>query len=553
MVPTMKNEDIKQRFGRLVQMRQTVQETWDSIEQYIAPYRGRFFRDEKSENSVEWRRPYVYDSTAVMGAQSLAAHLHSSLTSSSIKWFDMRFRDESLNDSNEALKWLEECTDSIYTALNDSNFNVQIGETYQDLVDFGSSIIMEEVVNEKEWKGINFTSIPLKQAYFEEDAEGGVLNFYRKLEMTPLQLVDKFGDDVPDEIKRSASEGSTTANTKLDVIFCIFKRASDPDVDLTKLIAPLARPFGFKYMLASTAEGLGNEGGYYEMPAYVPRWRTTSDSMWGNSPSMLALADCMTLNRLIEMMISAAEKVIDPPTIVTERGLISDLDLNPAGLTVVKALGEIAPYESAARFDVSYNEIERYRSNIREYYMLDQLMLPKMEGTPATATEINARVAQLERLIGPTLGRLQNDLLDPIVSRTFNILYRNKQLPEMPQIVAEKAKHIDVEYVGPLARTQQAHQVTAFDRWLMQVQMTAQINPDAVDIPDFDAALRDVGVMQGVPAKWMKSKAAIEEVRKARAKAQAEAQQAEIEKTQGQAFNQEAQGQAALANAGGGI
>ena len=547
----MDNQNIKRRCEALKNQRNNVQETWDAIEKYIAPYRGKFFRDEKDENAIEWRKPFIYDATAVMGAQSLAAHLHSSLTSASVKWFDMRFREEELNEDNEALRWLEQCTDIIYTTLNDSNFNVEIAETYQDLVDYGSSLIMEEVRDEKEWQGIDFTSIPIKEAFFEEDAEGGVLNFYRKLELTPLQLVDKFGDDVPDWIKEEASEESTTQNEKKDVIFCIFKRPKNKAVDLTKLVAPLQRPYGCKYILSNSAEQVGKEGGYYEMPAFIPRWRTTSCSQWGNSPAMLALADTMTLNRLIELMIGAAEKVIDPPVLATERGLISDLDLNPAGLTIVKSLNEVAPFESAARFDISYNEIERYRSNIREYFMLDQLMLPKMEGTPATATEINARVAQLERLIGPTLGRLQSDLLDPIIARTFNILYRNKQLPEMPAIVAEIAENLNVEYVGPLARTQQAHQVTAFDRWIMQIQMVAQVNPEVIDVPDWDAALRDVGAMQGVPAKWVNSRAAIDEIRKQRAQAQQAQQQAEIQKTQSQAFNQEAQGEAALANAGG--
>lgn len=540
----MNNEDIRARYQKLNQMRQIIQETWDAIERYIAPYRGRFFRDETSESSIEWRRPYVYDSTAVMGSQSLAAHLHSSLTSSSLKWFDLRFRNEELNQLNDAVKWLDECTDLIYKALNDSNFNVQIGETYQDLVDFGTSIIVEELADETEFKGIDFRSVPLKECYFEEDANGGVLNFYRRFEFTPLQLVNKFGDNVPQRIKDMASDEGNQQNEKQIVIFCIFKRKTDKEVDLTKPVAPLARPYGFKYILETDAEQCGSEGGYYEMPAFVPRWRTTSSSMWGNSPSMLALSDTMTLNRLIELMIGAAEKVIDPPIMATERGLISDLDLNPGGYTVVKSMDEVSPFESRARFDVNYQEIERYRSNIREYYMLDQLMLPKMEGTPATATEINARVAQLERLIGPTLGRLQKDLLDPIINRTFNMLFRAGRLPEMPAEVADNATDLDIDYVGPLARTQQHHQVEAFDRWMFQVQTIAQVNPEVLDLPDWDTALREVGYMQGVPAKFMKSKAQIEEARAKREEMQQAQMQAELAQAETKAMQQESQAMA---------
>jgi hypothetical protein len=547
----MDNENIKRNFAALNQQRQVVQQTWDEIERYIAPYRGRFFRDERTESSIEWRRPFVYDSTAVMGSQSLAAHLHSSLTSSSIKWFDLKFRDASLNTNNDAAKWLDACTDAIYKTLNDSNFNVQIGETYQDLVDFGTSIIMEEVKSESEWTGIDFHSIPLKECFFEEDSSGDVLNFYRRFDFTPLQLIDRFGDAVPDEIKEMAKEDSTSRNEKQTIIFCIYRRRSiDRGVDLTKPVAPTARPWGCKYILEASAELCGVEGGYYEMPSFVPRWRTTSNSMWGNSPSMLALADTMTLNRLIELMINAAEKAIDPSIMATERGLISDLDLNPGGLTVVKAINEVVPFETRARFDVSYNEIERYRSNIREYYMLDQLMLPKMEGTPATATEINARVAQLERLIGPTVGRLQTDLLDPIINRTFNILFRNKRLPEMPQIVAEVATDLDIDYLGPLARSQQHHQVEAFDRWMFQIQNISQVNQDVLDLPDWDAALRESGYLMGVPAKFMKSKAKVNEARKEREAMQAAQMQAQLAETQGKANKLDSEAEAARSQEG---
>lgn len=544
----MNNQDICRRLSSLQSERQVVQETWDSIERYIAPYRGKFFRDERDENSIEWRRPWVYDATAVMGSQALAAHLHSSLTSSSIRWFDLRFRNAELMQDNDAVAWLDQCSEIIYKALNDSNFNVQIGETYQDLVDYGSSVIMEELVSDTSYKGINFKSMPLKECFFEQDAEGKILNFYRRFEFTPLQLIDKFGDDVPQRVKEMAGENSTQQNEKLYVIFCVFRRDANKDVDLTKMVAPLARPYGYKYVLETGGETVGKEGGYYEMPSFVPRWRTTSSSMWGNSPSMLALADTMTLNRLIELLIGACEKAVDPAWMTTERGLISDLDLNPGGITVVKNIGDLVPLDTRARYDVSYQEIERYRSNIREYFMIDQLMLPRMEGTPATATEINARVAQLERMIGPTLGRLQNDLLDPIISRTFNMLFRARQLPEMPESVANVATDLDIEYIGPLYRTQQAHQVEAFDRWVFQIQTISQVNPDVLDIPDFDTALREIGYMQGIPAKFMNSKAKTEEMRNARQQQMEEQRQAELAEVETKAQKQQSEAVAIQAN-----
>lgn len=546
----MDGENIRKRYHRLVSLRQTVNETWDAIERYIAPYRGRFFKDERSENSIEWRKPWVYDSTAIMASQALSAHLHSSLTSPAIQWFDLTFRDEDLNDSREAKEWLDSCGKAVYQALQDSNFNVEAGETYQDLVDFGTSVIVEEVENEGEWKGINFSSIPIKECYFEQDHKGDVYNFYRRLEWSAIQIVEKFGaENVPDWVNEKASEDSPAVEEREVLIFCVYRRPKvDPEVDLSQLTAPIARPYGFKYILEKDATQIGEEGGYYEMPAFVPRWRKTSGSMWGNSPAMICLSDVLTLNRLIEMTIQAAEKVIDPPTLTTERGLIGDLDLNPGGLNVVKDINQIKPYESAARFDISYQEIQRYRDQIKEYFMIDQLMLPPMQGqgNPATATEIAARVSQLERLIGPTLGRLQTDFLDPCISRTFNILFREGQLPEVPEIVLQSATGMDIEYLGPLARSQKQDQVDAVERWLMQVGNIAQLNPEVLDIPDWDELVKGVGQVLGVPAKYIAGDAEIKRTRKERAEAQQRAQEAELARAEGEAAQAQGEGQQAM-------
>ncbi len=171
----MKTEEIIKRFNQVKSTRTTIEDTWDCVERYISPYRGRFFKDEKSENSIDWRRPWVYDATAIMAAQNLASSLHARLTSASLKWFNLSFRDLDLNEDQEALEWLEKCSTVCWEALQDSNFNVQISETYQDLVCYGTSIILEDQdTDEGEFTGLNFKSVPIKECYFETDHKGNV-------------------------------------------------------------------------------------------------------------------------------------------------------------------------------------------------------------------------------------------------------------------------------------------------------------------------------------------------------------------------------------------
>lgn len=539
----MDNQEILTRARQNESERTTVQSMWDAIERYIAPYRGRFFTEEKSELQVEWIRPYVYDSTAIHASQDLAAFVQSQLTSFTSMWFGMRFRNKELRQDQEAREWLEACSEKVFHTLEDSNFVLESAESYQDLVDFGTSFLCEEVEKDekKQYAGVDFTSIPIKEAFFDEDYKGRVENFYRKIEWTPLQMMTKFGEEGLPECILELCKDEKKATEKKDVYFCIFRRhniSKEASMGAKKL-APEKRPYGYKYVLADTADMLGEEGGYYEMPVTVPRWRKTSSSRWGNSPAMIALADVLTLNRVVEMQLEAAAKAIDPPYKVTERSIVSDVELEPGGLTVVRDQDGIQVMPQGMNFDVSMLEIQRLQDSIRRYFHVDQIMLPPMQGTPATATEINMRWAQVERIFGPTFGRLKQDFLDPLIERTFYILWREDQLPEPPESL-HNIGELEIEYTGPMARSQRQSDVSSIERWIIQIAQLAQVNPAVMDVPDWDALPREVGEMMGVPARLMKSTQEVTLERKKREKREQQ-QQAMMQMQMQQAQSQTAE------------
>lgn len=528
----MECSEIIRRFNMHVSERSTIESTWEMIEQFVVPFRGRFFQDNKTEGSIEWKTRNVYDSTAIMANQTLASSIHGSLTSPAIRWFQLRFRNEKLNTDGEAKKWLEEVSDRMYYALQDSNFNLEAAETYTDLTSFGSSVIVEEYEESSDNAvELVFSSIPIKECYFDECHRGMLLNFYRKLSWTPMQIVSKFGEDkVPAHIRELAEAGKME---KHDLVFCVYKRKKGEYSEEAKgPVAEESRKYGYKYVLLKTGDKL-KEGGYYEMPAFVPRWRKTSDSKWGNSPAMIALPDIMTLNQLVELIIRSSEKVVDPATLVTERGLISDLDLTPGGMTVVRDIeGSIKPYESRARFDVSELQREKLKDSVNRAFYVDQLQL---KDSPAmTATEVQVRYELMQRLLGPTLGRLMSDFLDPLLSRTFNIMYRNGALPERPEVLNNESD-LDIQYVGPLARAQKSDVAASTERWLGMVAQMAEIKPEVLEFPDWELIVRDHANVLNVPAKYMKSASKIAADRKKQQQAQSQMMALEQAKMAGEA------------------
>ncbi len=542
----MDGEDIKRRFSVLESSRRSVEQQWHDIEQYVTPYRGEFYKDNAEENSVSWDQSQIFDSTAINAAQKLAASLSGDLTSAAYMWFGLRFRADELNRNHIAQKWLQDSAKMCYESLQDSDFNMESGETYLDLTSYGTSIIVEEEELDRDGNhaGLDFSSVPIRECFFEEDHKKRVLRFYRRRMMTPGQMITKFGSDkVPAWVVERA-ESPEYSNVKEKVIFAIYLRKLDKDVDLSKPLAPKARPYGSKYILHKDAEMLGEEAGYYEMPAFVPRWRKTNDSVWGNSPAMMAIYDIKTLNEQEELMLMALAKVVDPPYLTTERGLIGDLDLEPGGLNVTRSIDDLRPLPNGTNFNVAMAEREEKRKAIKQAFMIDQLEL--RESSRMTTVEVNIRYQQMLKQIGPTLGRIQNDFLDPMIQRTFNILLRAGRLPEIPDVVKQHGGEMDIEYRGPMSRAMQMDNVQNIQAWVGQLAGLSEIKPEMLDYVDFDELPQMTATMMTVPMGLVRSKEVVDAERAERAKAQQAQQQMMMAQQAGDAMQSMGAGAQAL-------
>jgi hypothetical protein len=509
---------IRRRYDQLYSLRQVLDDTFQRIEKYVVPYRGDFFKPEDSEFEVDWRRRGIYDSTAPIAADLLASSIHSNLTSPMIPWFQLRFREDELNDLQQAKEWLEAVQAQLWQTLKESNFNMEIAETYLDLVSFGTSIFFQEEVDELNWQGLTFTSVPIRRAYFEHGADEKVVRFYRLLQYTMLQLQDKFPDYDFKELQALHEQDKGDPDTKYDVIFCVYQR--DDVKEVSPVMAPKARPWGYKYVLHRSSEVL-DEGGYYQMPAHVVRWKKVSGSRWGHSPAFIALSDIVQLNAVVEMSSEARAKEIDPPMKTTERGIISDYDVGSGGLTMVMEMDQLDRMLPPHDYHVADLEIARLQESIQSTFYVDKLELK--ESPAMTATEVLARLDKQQRQFAPTLGRLEFDLLDPVIEWSFDALLRNGLLPPPPEEVAGAI--MDVEYTGPIPRSMKNEEAQGTSLWVGELAGLSQAIPEMMDIVDTDSLARGLGFARGVPASYMRTEAEVEQIRQQRAEQQEQARQ----------------------------
>lgn len=526
--------------------RTTVQHQWEAIETFVTPYRGRFFYDQRSEHSIDWfnsRR--IFDSTAVMAHKNLSASIHGSLTSPTLRWFDLRFRNPKMNKNKAAVMWMQELADIVHYELQDSNFDQEINKVYQDLVGFGTAMLVLEEGPKGDWGGLNFTSIPLKEVFFETSYDGtSVLRFYRKIEWTPQQIITKFGDEVPNKVKEMEKHGN---NQKLDVLFVVYPR-NNKIMKWGEKVSPSRRPWSYCYLMMDGAELLGKEGGYYEMPAFAGRWAMTNSSQWGNSPAMDALGDILTLNQVVKDDLRAKAKMIDPPLMAEERSIITDLNLDPATVTLVRSVKGIAemPGPSGLSLAASDDAINRLQTSIRNYFMVDRIDFPDLQAQPMTATEAQIRYERMQRYMGATLAQIRNDILNPIVQRAVNMLIRDEQIEPPPPEITEEGGSYDIVYLGSLTRAQQVDEVSAIERTMMAAAGMAEVFPDALDVIDSQAAIRMIGSKLNAPASIMRDEAEVKKRTDKREADMARLQAAEGQQAEGEAMKASGEGMEAI-------
>ncbi|RKX21452.1 MAG: hypothetical protein DRP45_12300 [Candidatus Zixiibacteriota bacterium] len=139
-------------------------------------------------------------------------------------------------------------------------------------------------------------------------------------------------------------------------------------------------------------------------------------------------------------------------------------------------------------------------------------------------------------------------MLTPIVTGIFNRMLRMGVLGDIPEDA--QGAELDVEFTGPLPRAMKGEIVDGMERWLMGIMEQVEVNPESLDIVDFDDYNRVRGDYLGVPVTASKSDEEVEETRKNRAEQQAQQQEAENIRQGGEALEQAGKGAMAAQEAG---
>jgi hypothetical protein len=208
---------------------------------------------------------------------------------------------------------------------------------------------------------------------------------------------------------------------------------------------------------------------------------------------MKALPDIKTANKVVELVLKNASIAVTGIWQAEDDGVINPATIKLAPGTIIpKAVGSagLTPLEAPGRFDISEIVLEQLRGRIRRALLVDQL--GQVNGPRMTATEVMERAAEMARILGATYGRLQSELLTPLISRAQSILTRRGEIEDLPI----DGQTVVLEYRSPQARYQAQQDVQNTMIWLETVK---SLGPDALSAVDQAQAARWLGRTLGVP------------------------------------------------------
>jgi len=525
--------DLKNDLARLVEKRSNWEIHWQEVADYMLPRKADITLERPKGDK---RHTVIFDGTAIHSLELLASSLHGMLTSSVNRWFALRFKETAINENDEAREWLENVLDKMYIAISRSNFQQEVFETYFDLIAFGTSCLQ---IEEDKDDIIRFSSRHIKEIYISEDAKGMVNCIYRRFKMSAKSTVEKFGID---------NVSSKTLN--------IFKKTPFDDIDLVHVVKPRDiynpqkmdkqnMPFSSIYFEYDSGHII-SQGGFKEFPYVVPRYLKASNELYGRSPGMNALPDVKVLNKMVEVGMKAAQKQVDPPLLVPDDSMLMPIRMSPGSINYYRSgsRDRIETLNIGANNPLGLNMEQQRREAISQTFHVDQLLIT--ENRNMTATEVVQRNEEKMRILGPVLGRLQSELLQPMIIRIFNIMLRNNLLPDAPEILLNQ--EIDVEYVSPMAQAQRGQELSSIVRGLELFGQIGQVAP-VTDYIDPQGLVKHLIKILGLPARMIRSDNEVEELAQQKAEAQQQQMAAQQQMAQSEMARNVAPAVQAVSNA----
>ncbi|MCA8480489.1 hypothetical protein LGN35_21340 [Burkholderia multivorans] len=485
--------------GRMKEKRQSYEATWNDVIDFLMPRLDKFGQLPRpdSEKGRE-RSQRMFDSTAPLALRNFVAAMDSMITPATQLWHRLKASNDVLNENAAVKAYLQEVVRVLFAVRYrwQGGFVTQMGATYQSVGLFGPGALM---IEHDVGQGIVYRNVPMQRLWFAENNAGIIDKTHVQWELTLRQAAQRFGRENLSPSMQSALERDPEKSA-------IFYHIVEPraDRDPRKLDGRNMR-FG-SYWLDEGRDRIIQNSGFRTFPFAIGRFYVGTGDAYGGSPACDAMPDTRMVNEMAKTNIRGAQKLIDPPLLVSEDGVLEGFDLRSGSLNWggldEKGNEMVKPLlmGKQAQIGIEFTQDTRQTINQWFYVTLFQILV---DSGDMTATEVLQRAQEKGVLLAPTLGRTQSELLGPLIERELDILAEAAQLPEMPRELINAGANVEIEYDSPLNKAMRAGESAATLQWLQQLSVVAQFDLRAMKAPNGLRIARMLADAGGVPVEAM--------------------------------------------------
>lgn len=517
-------QQLNKQLSQLKAERLSFEPHWRELSDFTRPRSTRFTATEV--NRGDRRNSKIIDPAAVMAARTLSSGMMSGITSPARPWFRLATPDRDLMDYGPVKLWLETVEQRMNEVFNRSNLYQSLPLMYEDLGTFATGAMA--VVADPQ-RVIRTVPFPTGSFYIANGADLSVDTAVREFSMTVRQVITEFGmDAVSDTVKSQWNSGQY--GQWVNVVHAVYPNL---DRQTGKLEAKHKAYKSVYYEANSTDDKLLRESGYDEFPIMAPRWEVNGEDVYGSScPGMVALGSVKALQLLQRRKAQMIDKITNPPLQAPASIKGQRISTIPGGinyLPMADVNNQIKPL-----FQIPANgtnglleDIQDTRQIIDHAYFVDLFRMMQTVNTRSMPVEAVAEMREEKLLmLGPVLQRLDSELLDKLINRTFSVMAENNLLPVPPDEM--QGMQLKVEYISVMAQAQKAIGVSSIERFIGFTSGIGQFKPDALDKINVDETIDAYAASIGVPPSVVATNEQVAQIREQRAQQQAMAQQMQM-------------------------
>jgi hypothetical protein len=447
--------EIQKRFQRAQTERREMEDIFDDAMRLTMPARPRFHNKTMRDTADD-----IFDETGANAVQEFVSRMQAGITPPFTNF--VRLEASSLVDPRDRKainRDLDDISAYMFEEIWSSNFAQESAEAYLDLALSTGTLLVEDGP-----QGLVHRAIPLTDAFHERGAGDYLTGTYRKAKVR--------AELVPARYPRADF-------SKAPALYRKIVGEKDCEVEMLEYTRKIeGRTIGAEHFVlcCDTKEPIvyRKMNGRGASPFIPFRWSTAAGETYGRGPLLNALGAIRTTNLMVELVLENAsmaisgiyqtdnEATINQENVSLLPGSILAKEIGTRGLEVVNA--------ATGNFNMRDVVLNDQRLNIKKALFNDMLSDPNK--TPATATEVVERMADLAHRTSSGFSRVFYEFVTPYVWRVLRLLELRGDI-EMP---VQNGRAVRFRATSPLAQAQQAREMQSL---VQEFQIKASIiGPD---------------------------------------------------------------------------